>query len=372
MKKYLRYSCSICNRSIDRLVDNTRFQTDKCVITNACEGRLSPIEYRSNAASTPTPLVGVQDWRPRSATSSSFEAARTSLLVNTSTGTSKQVFFGVLGVPSAMPSTLTVKFIQRIDTPRPYRQYIFRREGPFQSIFGVESGLEKKTLRYTTSDTVQVLLNGVQYNDFIVNDGSEFPATPVNSILFNTEINLPGVVQIDVIVFSVVPSVEVLLTIQKNSDDESRRSTGAWENVSSIQLLQEVGGWQEFTLYYFDLDDAVFSPNSILSLDSVFASNNIPMNLSGVKILLAREPYSHVDRYTSMIVHSEELQDAGFLKFYVFGGESRLDVSETAIQQVFPSFRLNKFQIEKTIPSSIAGVQNEVLLDGAVIVGPDA
>jgi hypothetical protein len=94
-----------------------------------------------------------------------------------------------------------ITFSQRADAPSDYKQYIYRFDSSFSSISGVESGLDKKTLKYSTTDTVKVLLNGVELSegtgsaDYQLYDGSSTSSVPPNTISFNTTITSSGINQ---------------------------------------------------------------------------------------------------------------------------------------------------------------------------------
>jgi hypothetical protein len=380
MKKYLRLTCSVCKRSADRLVDNTRFTPDKCTITFKCEGRLFPVEYRSDGGITSAPEVGVTDWRPRGTTATTTPELATTELIETSTGKTQQI---VVAVPStAVPlagSQLTLTLNQRVDTPKAYRQYIYRFETSFTSVSGVESGLEKKTLRYGLTDSVEVFVNGVKQvqgtaaDQYQIYDGSPSSPVPPNNILFNSAVAFPGVTQVDVIVAPAVSATQVTLTFNRNVLDESRKDTGSWENVDIVQRFNGTTTWTPLYLFTLDLGDATaLKLNTILSVDSIkIGATSIP--LTNAHLLLARSPFTQLDRYLNLTAPLANLSsDANYFKYFVVDGKPVLRITETAVAPVFPVMRAVKFSTEKTIQVATAGDDNQIVVDGAVIVGPDA
>jgi hypothetical protein len=263
--------------------------------------------------------------------------------------------------------TLTVK----ADTPKAYREYIFRKQGAFSTISGVESGLEKKALRFTafgdTPDSVEVFVNGVQRKlgadpeDFQVFVDTTSLAPP-NTILFNTLIDQPGTAQIDVIVSKEQPSSTVTLTFKRNKPDESRTHLGAYENVSYVDRLIATG-WQRYYLFTYDLDDVTIPLNSIL----VSQSNTDEM------FLLAREPYTQLDRYTEAILPVRDMHpESDFIKYFAQDTITTARVTETAIVSIFPPLRVGKFSVEKTIKTANNGVGEQLIINSRVITGPDA
>ncbi len=148
MKNYLRYSCSVCKRTTDKIVDTTHFMPDKCTISYKCSGRLLPIAYKSSGAIISTPEVGITDWRPRGSPIDNASKQQSVSLIDTACGSSGQIVLAVKATSSPpIWSTVKIKLEQQSDTPKNYKQYVFRSESQISTVSGVESGLEKKVLR---------------------------------------------------------------------------------------------------------------------------------------------------------------------------------------------------------------------------------
>jgi hypothetical protein len=244
-------------------------------------------------------------------------------------------------------------------------------------VSGVESGLEKKTLRYTSTDSVEVYLNGVlQVNgtgptEYILGDGSG-PGL-ANAVTFNTAVSLPGITQVDVIVSEASSTVQVPVTFTRNQNDESRQGTGAYENIDFAQLF--VGGaWVPFYLFTLDLEDAGLALNTIITPDTKAKLNGLYDILSSeIYVLLAREPYSQLDRYSTLAVKLSDLSfDEQYLKFYLDAGSKRLDLTSSTVKSVYPPIRFELFNAEHLISTNLPGVTDQIVLDDSVVVGPDA
>ena len=366
MKKFLHLTCTKCHRDIDKLVNITHYSPDRCTITQGCEGRLTPIEYRSSAGIATSPEVGLTDWQPRGTTNTANPKIVGTKLINLATGSLNQV---VVASP-ADASTLMIEFEGKADKPKAYRAYVFRREGAFTTIAGVESGLEKKALRFNSSgdnvDMVEVYLNGVKQEpttDYLIADGTNSSSAPPNSIVFTKLIDQPGVVQVDVIVSKEESSASFNLTFRRNISDDSRKGLGAYENVGSISGM--IGGteWQTYNLYTLDLDQINIPLNTIL----------IPKNTDDAMLLLARRPYTQLDRYTTIVIPLQEMNiEVEYLKYYAVDGLPTLQATEESILQIFPPFRMTKFSVERPITAATAGVEEQLVIDGKVIIGPDA
>lgn len=360
MKKYQRLQCTKCNRNIDKLVNTTHYAPDRCTITQGCEGRLFPVEYRSSAGIATSPEVGIADWQPRGGKATASPRLATPELVNLATGHSGQI---VVASPADTP-TVTVRFEGKADKPKAYRAYVFRREGAFSTVAGVESGLEKKALRFAHDDMVEVYLNGVKQEpgeDYAVADEAGTTAAPPNSVVFASVIDLPGVTQVDVIVSKDEAPDAYDLVFRRNVQDESRRGTGAYENVDSVTWM--VGGaWVTYNLFTLDLDRIGVPLNTIL----------VPRDTDAM-LLLARRPYTQLDRYTTAAIPLRGMdEEVEYLKYYAVDELPTLRATSESLLQVFPPMRLSKFAVEPPISRATPGVAEQIVVDGKVITGPDA
>lgn len=381
MKKYLRLLCSECKRITDKLVDDSHYTPDKCIITFKCEGRLSIVEYRSNGGITSSTKVGITDWRPRGTIELGSDLVGTTF-VNTSSGSFSQIILAVQlnRIQLETARTLTLSLSQRADTPKAYRQYVFRIEGAFTSVSGVEAGLEKKTLRYSSTDTIDVFLNGVKLvngtdsNNFQLYNGSGSNGVPSNTVNFNSQISLPGVTQVDVIVSPAIQISPIELVFNRNINDESRRGKGAWENVDSILRFNGIT-WVPYYLFYLDLEDGTaLKLNSIMTVDSIAKLNGTDnIQSSAIQLLLSHAPYTQIDRYENISIPLDSLNfETEYFKYYLVDGSPVLYATKNSISSVYPPMRVQKFSIENTIKVQVPGVSNQIVVDGNVIVGPDA
>jgi len=370
MKKYQRLTCTLCHRDIDKLVDITHYTPDRCTITQGCEGRLQLVEYKSSATVAVTPEVGVTDWQPRGTS----RIPGTSIilppaLVRLETGSKKQLVIG----STQNLSQLTLNFTGKTDAPKAYRSYVFRKEEPFTSISGVESGLEKKSLRFTaygdSPDLVQVFVNGVQReqgtgdDDYQVANGTSSSVAP-NTIVFNKLIDQSGITQVDVIVSKEQPATTYPLVFKRNKHDESRAGTGAYENVDYVDGMVTADVWQRYYLYTLDLD----SIEGTIPLNTIL----VPPQDETVMFLLARRPYTQVDRSATAVMLLTGLSDErDFVKYYAQDGVTTARATISSFVNVFPPLRFTKFTVEKPITTSVPGDEEQVVIDGKVITGPD-
>lgn len=388
MKKYLRLACTTCKRTIDRLVDNTRFVPDRCTITLGCQGRLLPTEYRSDGQITSAPEIGITDWYPRGSTTATFQEAAEPALLDTSTGSFQQLVIGIK-LPADPPpgSTAELTLQTRAEAPKAFRSYVFRRDVEFSTVSGVEDGISGKTLRFRAwgpdPDLVEVYLNGVKLQqglgpaDYQVDDGSPTPPAPSNTIKFNTPILPSGTYQVEVIVSKAQPITLQTLLFTRNSDNDARLNTGAWENVSHVERFDSVEGVQRFYLFTFDV-----AGNSVFTRDTiVFPVGNvvvdtgmdtIPVLLSDCIFMLSRKPHTKIDRYPDISIRLQDLDASrDYLKYIVVDGVPTLMVTETSLSTHFPPSIVHRFNPEPTLKVAVEGEEEQLVVDGRLIVGPD-
>lgn len=387
MKKYIRLACSVCKRTVDQLVDNTRFAPDKCTITLKCQGRLSPVEYRSDGQITTAPAIGVTDWAPRGAPSTGAAAILPTRFIDTSTGVLQQAVLAVrLNTEPAPGSTASLTLQTKTEAPKAFRSFVFQRDTEFSTISGVESGVSQKTLRFKTwgpdPDEVEVYLNGAKLlrgtgpSSYQVDDGSATPPAPSNTIRFNTPVLPVGTFHVEVIVSKAVPEVTSVVTFTRNSDNDSRLDLGAWENVSHIDRFDGTS-LQSFYLFTFDVKD-----NTTLARDSILfpvgtvlvntETGSEVVNLTDCFFALSRKPHTKVDRYPDISAYLSDINaDRDFLKYVEIGGVLSLGLADTSLTTHFPPSTVRKFNAENTIKVRVAGEEEQLVVDGKVIVGPD-
>lgn len=387
MKRYLRLGCTVCKRTIDKLVDNVRVVPDRCTITLNCQGRLLPLEYRSNGEIAVAPNAGTVDWYPRGQTPTSSIATTEPSFINTATGTTQQLVLAVqLPFVPGPSSTAAMTLNVRAETAQDFRQYTYRFETGFSTVSGVETAVERKTLRFTAyganPDIVEVYLNGVKQergtnpDQFQIYDGTITSTVPPNMISFNTPVVVTSTTQVDVIVSKAVVLTQNFLSFFKNVDNPARTNTGAWENVDSYSRFTG-GAWREFYVFTYDvlntsdiaLNTIVVPTGDVLVVDGM---TSLAVPLTQCHFMLARQPYSTLDRYTDTTVPLSGLSmDRDYLKYHAVGGVPTLEITETSLVTFFPPARLTRFDPELTIKTPIAGVDEQLVIDGQVIVGPD-
>lgn len=328
------------------------------------------IEYRSSAGVAVAPEIGTIDWRARGTKTFSNETLKESNLINLQTGHLKQLTIGVASEDNPdIDSTYSLEMILKSDAPKTYRQYVFRREGTFSNISGIENGLDKKALRFTaygtSPDMVEVFINGVKRErgidaeDYQIRDSAESQITP-NMIIFNNAVGGAGISQIDIIISKPEPTTKMSISFKRNKPDESRLALGAFENISHVDRFIN-GDWKRYYLFTVDIDNIVMPLNSIL----------VPSSESDVIFLLAKKPYTRYDRYSDVVLPMQDMSiERDYIKFYVEDKNTTVRATDTSLLNIFPPLRFGKFNMEKTIKSANKGVDEQFLVSSNMIVGP--
>lgn len=384
MKKILKLQCNTCDRTIDKIIDLTHYQTDKCDITLGCVGRLYPLQYKNSADIATSPEVGITDWRPRGARAILANELVSDNYISLSTGANNQITLGVMMDDPGVGARISVPILVSDSVPKTFRQYSFIKDQNFSTVSGVESGLEKKTLRFAIDgpdpDQVEVFVNGVkkeQGNDpdqFTVGTSSPSSNVPPNTIKFNTEIDISSRTQIDIAV-SKVGETEMSYLYFFRNDSQSERS-GAWEGISYAEKFNEgTSNWQQLILFSCDVKNLISIPlNSLFTLGYVLQTDTSAIPLSAGYFLLALDPFSNVDRCHNVVIPLSTISERDHLKFYVDANKKVIKIVSSAVQPIYPLLRTppsSKFEGVKRITTSIPGTRSDESFDGNIVIGPD-
>ncbi len=88
--------------------------------------------------------------------------------------------------------------------------------------------------------------------------------------------------------------------------------------------------------------------------------------------MLAREPYSTIDRYPDTSIRLDGLTaERDFLKYHIVEKMGVLQATRTSIATFYPPARLTKFNPELTIKTPLGGETEQLVIDGKIIIGPD-
>lgn len=405
MKNYLRLVCSNCLRTIDRPINNTHYTPDKCTITLGCEGRLSPVKEVANPSFSVTPRPGTRDWHARVVdpvvTPEVIRPARRPTviqsdvigindgLISGETGTKKQIILAAKRrfTGQAIPARISVVFDVAQQRPRDYRHHIIRKDTTFSEIAASDPGLNPRPLRYNvtglTPDTVEVRVNGVLRTRSATDpEGYQLytgdtSGVPPNSIRFNAPVMVTGRTQVDITVLKSAgaPKIETAQFVRQTEIDESRVTTGAFENIESVQRFNvTTNEWEVYDLYRMDLDSSGLPLNTLMTPSLVQPEATV--DFASAFFLLARQPYTQVDRYTNIVVpfRNFSMPDDRYIKYYEDTQlkQTTMRVSVQSIETVYPPLRFDRFETEVPLKTAVHGFTEQVTIDGNVIVGPDS
>lgn len=384
MKKYAKLKCSVCKRTLDQLVNLTHFVPNRCNITLGCDGLLKIEGYTNNGNTIrSTPEIGVTNWLPRGSTLSSAVVETQNQLVKLSTGTLQQVILAVKNVDAIadVQSTVNLLLIVEDATPKEYRKYTFRKTVSTKIINGIEDGPEKKTLRYDSTDLVEVFVNGVKIDNG-TNSGqyqlysNTTSIVPPNSIYFND--TLPGSnAQIDVIVSKASVVTSITLPFRRMISDNSRVNLGAWEGTDYVTVIN--GSVQKWYLYYCDISEQANLP---LNSELRISSDLLPVLQDGTsKILQLSEcafllsvdgVFTHLDQIKSKWIPLNELNSVTkYLTIALEDSVKHLFATELSTKNIFPILVASNFYSKSAITTNLAGNSEASTLDNSIIIGPD-
>lgn len=385
MKKILKLQCDTCDRKIDKIVDLKRYDTDKCTITLGCVGRLSPVEYKSTANITVATKAGVSDWIPRNSQVSEYHELKSETFINLASGVNNHLTLAIKSEDFGPGSFIRVPINLKGDVPKPFRQYSFMMDKPFTSISGVESGQEKKTLRFNkpdeSFDIVEVYVNGVKWeygeklNQFKFYSGNNESRIPPNTIVFNSRIVPNGRAQVDVIVSKYVQTIVKKLTFTRNSS--AQNLFGAWSDILFVDKFKHGPNvWERLLLFTCDLSTLDIPLNSIFTIGHVIEipSINSVAAISDAFMLLSNPPYSQVDRKHNVVVPLSTISDRDYLKYTSENDKRNIKVISSAEEEIFPLLKTppeSKISGINLIKTAIKGSQDATRFDSTTIVGPD-
>lgn len=331
------------------------------------------------------PPTGLTNWYQRGGTISTLKSLQEEVLLDTATGSKRQMIMAVRdsAYAPANPMTLTIPLVAEQQTARDFRQYTYRKEGAFNSINGLEDGSGKKVLRYSLTgsnpDVVEVFVDGVKRsrgagaNDYQLFDASPSSSVPPNTVLFNTAV-ISASTQVDVVVTKAATQSTVTLSLTRAIDDDSRVGVGAWEGVDKVASSAFAG--QSLALFYLDFDEVAGIPNDVrfrLDTSQLILAGASTVQPADVIILLTVSGLTtSVDTIQSKAVRLSALtQNNGYLVSKIVDGVRRMYVTEAALSTVFPTFRKILFNAPTLEKKNLAGNSDAITIDSEFIVGPD-
>lgn len=319
MKKFITYRCTICNRNIDKQINNLQPFVNKCDITLNCRGRLKPIRVKNVKNILPT-RSGLNDWIPRD------RELIDQVLLEQETFSGIEASFEnhlVLAVKqNNISEDLQLIFSVQHEKNFDYIEYTYNVDPGTISISGKDNSVNNQILKYTVEDDILIYVNGQQIAESSNSDG--FTRTLVNDvgylINFNSPISKKSLVKVVVYKYQII-SISNPISFTRNENLNSNRGN-AWDNINEVSINGE-----KYNIYICS-DITNITKNSRLNL---YPAEN-DLDLSEAFFLLSRPNYTCKDRNVWQLVPLNNLvEDVTYIKSYIKNKSYKLDVTNRAI-----------------------------------------
>lgn len=378
MNRYITYQCTVCRRTKDVERDNLRAIPSGCTITKGCGGTLLKIGDKGFAEQT-SPVAGVTDWYPRGTSPQASEAQTTPEQVELSSSSSGALVLAVRmsTAEAELQSALTLKLEQRRVEAIPFNQFTYRiLLENVTTISGRDS--QGKNLRIDSlaqsEGRLRVRVNGVLRDDYSVSASLQS-----SSITFYSVLPLQSVV--DVVVFNEKEVEEKELEFVTNRTIAVNDLSGAWGNVRWVDKINpaiSAPNEQRWWLYTCTSTSKFPSTARIRVVGAYFGSSLI--SSGDVIFLMGTTPYSHVDRYLSLIVPLTACE-SGFNILTSNKPTRDFTLERGLVASIYPPLKIRRGYTDATksltsddvIPENSGAIPTDtstVLLTNAFINGP--
>lgn len=327
-----KYTCDICNRSIERFADPARPDPLRCVITDNCNGKLKLTNTRFGLRplSTPT-VVGLLDRAKRGTPKSSLATSPPLDRINLSSFSgSNGLTLAVLksidtiaereyvvfenGVPKTLartslaallPSDVTITAVLFELTPAAleYKRYTYVRTERCVYVQGKDDSAAQGQLTFDSLSNVRVFVNGK-----LVSSSTYDKAN--NTITFTPELEEPSLL-IEVFVYKSLSQFfsedqAIRLSFTALSQYDSMRSGSAWGDVSRVD--------QFIPLYCPDV--SALDKSRSYGLVRLEATDETSTLISAIDqqgyFLLAAPPYAFQDKRLTAVVPITAFTSEGY------------------------------------------------------------
>lgn len=426
--KYIVYKCNVCNRQTEIVLDGERPDPSRCNITEKCRGKLTRIGERLVRKFLFSPIVpGLKDFVPRGTAIipapqytvpnpiTVFTASGTGILAmsvlhrNVAGGMSEFSSTDDTGIGFIVerqntsvltPQTTTIRAVMYEISSNllTAQKYIYYINGPVAIVEGRDNSPEGRNIRFSTSNSITVYVNGVKldssaydrtidnqitfspviydsnnvvevfvYQDLTEAIADDFDNDAVNGI--DNDNDLDDQLQNDKVI------LEFKSLLPSNSTDLALRNLNCWGNYSTV-IINDV---ERFTLFCTDLTKLNVNKSYGIGYFQVTDVDGNERKISGsdVFILLGKEPFSFRDKELYAYVAGTSLVNLQSILTYKqspASGILYLTVDETAVTQVFnqitPTQLISSVQELTTIvdpATPLAGSEN---LTPKYILGP--
>lgn len=330
MSNFEVFKCSVCNRSIEKAVDQKRAPINKCNITYKCTGTLIKVsESDSKTMSGPSPDASLANWvaRGQSVSSTSVSSTPSSVTINTA----QDVLSIAVRDDLQAASELLARFEIKKLTNASYVEYFYNRPSNTTLISGQDDSSKRLALRFvngTNPDKIVVYLNGVEM------DASGYDRSVAGRIVLKQAL-VDETNQIKVLVYKQDASSYLTLKFVRNDlSTVVNHALSAWGNVETVKF-----GKATACSVFTCADVSVVPINSKLVLvDVSVKSNGAVLQDDSGYLLIADEPYSSYDRNLNNAISISKLIGNAVIVEYKkdIKNSPKFYVSGDAIQSMFP------------------------------------
>jgi hypothetical protein len=328
MSNFEVFKCSVCNRHIEKQVDQKRAPISKCTITYKCTGSLLKVsESDSKTMTGPASDVSLTNWVKRGhvAKNTSTEATASSITIN-----SAQDVLSIAVNDSVTANELSARFEIKKLTNASYVEYFYNRPSNTVLISGQDDSSKRLSLRFvngSTPDKIAVYLNGVEMN------ASGYDRSVPGRIAFN-EALVDETNQIRVLVYKQDASSYLTLNFLRNDlSTVKNHASSSWGNV-------EKAAFGNVTCSVFTCTDVAKVPinSKLVLVDVSVKSTNAVLAGDFGYLVIADAPYSSYDRNLNNAINLSKLIGTAAIVEYKkdVKNSPKFYVSENSIQSLFP------------------------------------
>lgn len=401
--KVYKYRCSICQREVEQVSDNRRPDPLRCVITDQCRGILEPQgSRRGDRARLTTPQADLADRVARGSTFEINPAPADPVLIGMTTfgsfngltiaGPKRETFAGeaiysvvaTTGLPYELerrPDSTLYPTNSQIDmlvyeltaAVLSSQKYTYLFNSIAQLIEGVDDSKERRLMRFSETDNLTVIVNGVQLSP------ADYDRTENDTIRL-----VPGIVAseitIEVYVFkdrsqlideAKLIRLECKPLSETNEAELAFRADCAWGDVARLSTPD---GESRSLLYCTDLskleERKTYGVARFEAQDDDGA--RIAIHPTQVWMLLSDAPHSFVDRRLDEVINGYDLVQQQFSFTYDLSEATGVQVpvaSASALSLL--ATRLAPVAEARVSPVSTEGVERAYVKRAeAYIIGP--
>lgn len=366
--RFTVYRCDVCSRQIELESEPARPDPQRCTITYKCTGHLIVIGGRNSRSELFPPVVfGLTDYIQRGTVIAQRAALQPTPQVNLLTADNQLTLAGVfkrfdgvdyffsvvdkdgnvvdLELTTALdriPSSATQLALQLFEvTPQflNYSQFTYGRGANTQVVQGPDDSPSRLVLRFTSTDNVQVFVNGVQL------ESSQFDRTVDNVITFTPLLtDSSNVIQVFIyqdidtlISSSTFYPVSFRALAEQVTADVGQRSVNAWGDVYSATLA----GYERLLMFSQGFNS--LAPGLRYGLAQVTAVGPLQptpfeVRATDLNLLLATDPFAFEDKNLRALANLDSLAtgDAQLqLTQDVASGKYSLACDETLLTSTF-------------------------------------